>query len=310
MRLSAPLSCCALFSLVHCQRQSTQAEPHAHAPEAATIVSAVPSSVASAAGENDALSARVHLPSGLQAGQRAPLLVLLHGLGSSAEMIGQLSEWPAFAERTGIAWMAPNGPYDAEGRRFWDAGPSCCNFGAPSVDHVSQLHAAIERALAAEPLDRERVFVGGYSNGGFMAHRLACERPELIRGVVSVAGAGPSDRGACKPPVRLKVLQVHGDADPIVTYGGGHLFKSPKLPSHESARKTVADWAESLGCGADASRLPPLDFEASIPGAETARERYDGCRRGSVELWTVQRGGHYVGFRSPGPEAIWAYLSQ
>ena len=48
-----------------------------------------------------------------------------------------------------------------------------------------------EEALARNPIDRERVFVGGISNGGFMALRLACAAPGLIRGIVSISGAGP-----------------------------------------------------------------------------------------------------------------------
>lgn len=306
-------SLCTL-SLLACQRQPVDTKPRASATAAATIVSVAPQVATAAVAEPKRkageLEAPLHLPATLAAGQKAPLLLMLHGLGSSAQMIEQLSEWPSFAEQNGVAWVAPNGPLDRQGRRFWDAGPSCCNFDQAEVDHVSALHDVIERAVAAGRIDRDRVFVGGYSNGGFMAHRLACERPELIRGVVSVAGSGPLDRSACKTPVSLRVLQVQGDADPIVTYAGGHLFKDPKLPQHISARKTAEDWAKSLGCEPQPVQLEPVDFEAGIAGLETKRERFEGCKLGRVELWTVVGGGHYVGFRSPGPAAIWNFLSE
>ncbi len=280
---------------------------------AATIVAVAPQTAPSAAAppapatKAGALTAELHLPQ-LGPGEKAPLLLMLHALGTSAEMIERLSEWPAFAEQNGLAWMAPNGPIDSQSRRFWDAGPSCCNFDGPALDHVSALSELLERTIAGAPIDRERVYVGGYSNGAFMAHRLACEKPELVRGVISIAGAGPMDRSSCKQPASLKVLQVHGDSDPIVTYEGGHLFKDPKLPRHISARQTAEDWAKALGCSSTTQPLEPVDFEASLSGPETKRERFRDCQRGGVELWTVKDGGHYIGFRNPGPSTIWEFF--
>jgi polyhydroxybutyrate depolymerase len=300
-----------LAALQGCQKQPSETETAraTTATAAVTIVAVAPQVAPSSKPKPLALEAPLHLPSNLPAGAKVPLLVMLHGLGSSAEMIEQLSEWPKFAEEHGLAWIAPNGPLDSKSRRFWDAGPSCCNFEQQEVDHVAELSALIEHVAGSGPIDRERIFVGGYSNGGFMAHRLACERPELVRAVISVAGSGPLDRSSCKTPVSLRVLQIQGDADPIVTYAGGHLFKDQKLPEHLSARKTVEDWAARLGCRAQPVALEPVDFEANLPGLETRRERYQGCKLGGVELWTVAGGAHYIGFRAPGPSAIWQFLN-
>jgi polyhydroxybutyrate depolymerase len=305
-----PLS---LGALLACQRQPEEQRMATTATAVATIVSVAPQvtppSAASSPPKARGLDAALHLPPNLASDAKVPLLVMLHGLGSSAEMIEQLTEWPKFAEDHGLAWIAPNGPVDQKGRRFWNAGPSCCNFDGVDVDHVAQLSELITRVTSSAPIDRERVFVGGYSNGGFMAHLLACEHPELVSAVISVAGSGPLARSTCKTPVSLQVLQIQGDADPIVTYEGGHLFKDEKLPEHVSARKTVEDWAAALGCPSKPVALEPVDFEASLPGLETRRERYQGCRRGRVELWTVAGGAHYIGFRAPGPAAIWEFLN-
>jgi polyhydroxybutyrate depolymerase len=298
-----------LLALGGCQKQPAETTGATTATAAATIVAVAPQPAAASAAKPPGLEAPLHLPPNLPADAKVPLLVMLHGLGSSAEMIAQLGEWPKFAEEHGLAWIAPNGPLDSKNRRFWDAGASCCNFDQRKVDHVAELSELIERVAGSGPIDRERIFVGGYSNGGFMAHRLACERPDIVRAVISVAGSGPVDRSSCKTPVSLRILQIQGDADPIVTYEGGHLFKDEKLPEHLSARKTVEDWAASLGCRAKPVALEPVDFEANLPGLETRRERYEGCKLGSVELWTVAGGAHYIGFRAPGPSAIWQFLN-
>jgi polyhydroxybutyrate depolymerase len=284
-----------------CRRRSMEPAPASSAVP--------PASASSAPNEVTELEAELHLPRAAKGGP-APLLVLLHGLGSSGEQLASGSDWPSFAEQHGIAWVAPNGPLDAHGRRFWDAGPTCCNFDQPRVDHVAALSALIARLKRAPGIDPERVFVGGHSNGAFMAHRLACERPEVVRGVVAIAGTGPANHAACRKPGSLRVLQLHGDRDPIVPYGGGHLFGNPALPEHVSARQTAGDWATALGCRPEPSPAPALDLDARLPGPETRVEAFGDCKAGAVELWTVAGGDHYLGFRAPVPEAVWAFLSR
>jgi polyhydroxybutyrate depolymerase len=294
-----------IFASASCQRPNHDPKPVATA-KSQTVTAAPTASVAPA----DRLEAALHLPAKPGQDHKLPLLIMLHGLGSSAEDIEASGDWPAFATQHDLAWVVPNGPRDRNGRRFWNAGPSCCNFDALPVDHVAALAELIQRLVATAPIDAARVFVGGYSNGGFMAHRFACERPDLVRGIVSIAGTGPLDRSACKAPSSLRVLQIHGDADPIVTYEGGHLFKNASLPEHASARKTVADWAAALGCRSTPVAEPALDLEPSLPGAETRSESYEGCKSGSVKLWTIAGGSHYVAFRAPAPSAIWDFLSR
>lgn len=179
------------------------------------------------------------------------------------------------------------------------------------MDHVAALKELLERTLRERPeLDAERVYIGGISNGGFMAHRFACEAPEHVRGVVSVSGAGPLERVTCRTPKHLRVLEVHGDTDPIVSYGGGHFLNMPLLPKHASAPQTFTDWAERLGCSGEATTGEPLNLEKRYPGNETRVTRFANCERGAVELWTVSKGDHYLAFYEPAPRAIWQFLKQ
>jgi hypothetical protein len=72
----------------------------------------------------------------------------------------------------------------------------------------------------------------------------------------------------------------------------------------------VEAWAKRFECNPKPKAAGSLDFEVSLPGNETRISRFDDCKRGAVELWTVVGGSHYVGFRSPSYEAIWAFLSE
>ncbi|HVR18754.1 MAG TPA: PHB depolymerase family esterase [Polyangiaceae bacterium] len=254
-------------------------------------------------------AAVVHVPKALAPNEKAPLVVILHGLGATSAAIDQYSDFPSFAEEKRIAWVAPDGPRDKKGRQFWNAGPTCCNFDDIAVDHVSALRSLITRATATHPVDPKRVFVVGYSNGGFMAHRLGCELDGLVAGIASVAGAGTNADEPCAAKGPLRVLEVHGDADPIVNIAGGPLFADSSYPSSISASQTVSDWAKRLDCKPKPTAAGTIDFEAQLADAETTVTRFEGCQRGAVELWTVMGGGHYVGLRRPSYEAMWNFLS-
>jgi poly(3-hydroxybutyrate) depolymerase len=88
------------------------------------------------------------------------------------------------------------------------------------------------------------------------------------------------------------------------------LFSNPSWPEHVSAQKTATDWAAALGCRSSATAGTPIDVEARLPGAETRVERYESCKNGALELWTVAGGGHEIGFSEPAPTAVWAFLQR
>jgi polyhydroxybutyrate depolymerase len=239
---------------------------------------------------------------------RRPFLLFLHGLGGSGEQLAQRLELRAFAELRGFSYMAPDGMLDYAGRRFWNASPSCCNFDGLAVDHVAMVRDWILEAVKRPGVDPARVYVVGYSNGGFMAYRAACELGDLIRGIVSIAGAGPNDTATCKPMRALSVVEIHGDADPIVAFDGGYLFADRSRPKHPSAEKSLLHWAKYDGCSEPFASVRTLDIDPRTPGAETEVFAYPGCGKNHVELWRIHGGDHSSGISHRSMDAIWHFI--
>ncbi len=129
-----------------------------------------------------------------------------------------------------------------------------------------------------------------------MAHRLACYMDDRLAAIVSIGGAGRAPEEACAPVSTIAVLEIHGDADPIVRYDGGHVLDNRAADPHPSAPETFHDWAERLGCPTEAHAkvTTAVDLDPRLPGAETTIESYADCPLGTVELWTVRGGGHQV----------------
>ena len=228
-------------------------------------------------------------------GERLPLLLYLHGLGGSGSEALSSPELRALAQRHRMVLVAPDGNLDREGRRFWNAGGACCNFDGKAVNDVARLEALIYHWTQRPEIDPARVYIVGFSNGGFMAHRLACYMDDRLAAIVSIGGAGRAPEEACAPVSTIAVLEIHGDADPIVRYGGGHVLDNRAADPHPSAPQTFHDWAERLGCPSQAKpKTTTADLDPRLPGAETKVESYADCPHGSVELWTVRGGGHQV----------------
>jgi len=212
------------------------------------------------------------------------------------------------ADELGFAFIAPEGKLDYSGRRFWNASGSCCNFDGLEVDHVAAISEWIDAALKHPRVDARRVYIVGFSNGGFMAYRAACEIAPRLRGIFSIAGAGPSEPAACHPQEQLSVVQIHGDADAIVSFTGGHLFADSRRPRHPAAEASLKPFAKLDGCG-DTPRFDrDLDLDPRIPGAETAVEGFPDCSFGAVELWRIRGGDHASGLSRRSLRAIWDFI--
>lgn len=251
---------------------------------------------------------KLAVPNGLDRDRAAPLVIFLHGYGASAKRLNKILDVASLAESRGFLYVTPDGSREPRGTRYWNATPACCDFTRSKANDVAYLAAVIDDVKRRAKVDERRVFVIGYSNGGFMAYRLACELSDRITGVVSVAGAANLDESRCRPAAPVAVLQIHGDADEHVLYGGGHVLGRADVARHPSAEKTVALWSKRNGCSASSTAGDPMDLEERISGPETEVLRYSGCKGGAAELWTVRGGNHFVAQNRVASEKILSFL--
>jgi polyhydroxybutyrate depolymerase len=215
----------------------------------------------------------LHIPPGR--GRRPlPLVINLHGLGSNALEQEHLTGMAAVADREGFCVLSPEGV--GAGQSF-NAGMCCGEALRRGVDDVAYIRAALVDAAKVVPVDAKRVYATGMSNGGFMAHRLACELSDRIAAVAPVAGLlGLSECHLTHP---VSVLQFHGTADSLVQYGGGGLATFPSVDA------VLGAWAERDGCKSKRAEFQKV--------GDVTCERYADCPRGvDVELCRVEGGGH------------------
>ena len=251
----------------------------------------------------------VTVPEGYEAGTPTPLIVLLHGYGGNGEQHDGYFGIGALADEYGFLSIAPDGNVETQGERrsFWNGSDACCDLYDSGVDDVAYIIGLIDAVSAQWSVDPSRVFLVGHSNGGFMSHRVAHERPDRIAAIVSLAGAAGSN-DAPPPSAPVNVLQIHGTADEVIEYGGGEIMEN----RYPGARATAARWARWNGCAQDAGGRESRDLDRSLPGQETGALNWvAGCAPGgSVTLWTISAGAHSPALSDTFAEQVveWLYM--
>ena len=159
-----------------------------------------------------------YLPENWSEDDAMPLVVLLHGYGMTGN--DMLSGWHIQEEAAlrGALLIVPEGLVDPSGSQYWKGSEYCCDYYQSGVDDVAYLSGLIEEASSHYPVDAKRVYIVGYSNGAFMAHRMACDRSDLITGIVAFAGSTWYDADKCGDPGPVSVLHAHGTWDITILY--------------------------------------------------------------------------------------------
>ncbi len=261
----------------------------------------------------------VHLPSRDTTGKPLPLVLDLHGRLGNGEGQSRLSHFDAVSDQYGFLVVYPDGL-----ERSWADGRGTTPADRKGVNDVKFISDLIDKLTDPYHIDRDRIYVTGMSNGGFLGGRLACDLSTKIAAVAIVA-ASISDNTAttCHPERPVSVLLMQGSADPLVPFAGGPLGRNEvhgRVLSHADA---VKKWVELDGCSVEPKTIHIPD--KSGDGTSIDVRTYSGCRGGAeVQDYVITNGGHawpggmqYFGERLVGKtsknidasELIWRFFS-
>jgi len=235
---------------------------------------------------NQQRSYQLHAPATLGS-QPAALVVVLHGYTETASIIQLQSNFDDLAGARRYVMVYPQGVSNS-----WNGGGTCCGTAAgQNVDDVGFLRRVISDVSAEYCIDPKRVHVTGMSNGGFMAHRVACELSDVVASAASCAGQ--LQRSPCTPGRKVPIVQMHGTSDPIVPYNGVW---------YPSTDATMKSWATRNGC---TSTTPARTSPSSAVDVDT----WPCSAEGRVVLHSVKGGLHtwfQPGAGNPGATRVFA----
>jgi poly(3-hydroxybutyrate) depolymerase len=169
----------------------------------------------------------------------APLVIILHGSGDSAENFRQQIGFEKEANALGYAVCYITGSINGKKGRN-----SCSwNYGRSEGDYddVGFIKSVVNYLIDEYSLDKDHVYCAGFSNGGFMNFRLALEAQDVFRACVSVGG------DLCKPLWKTRpekndvsMLVVVGEMDESVPKNFDESAKTALDPAIEDVVEYMA----------------------------------------------------------------------
>ena len=219
----------------------------------------------------------------------APVVMMFHGGGGDMQQAFEAYGWQTTADRYGFVLVVPNGSSRWPRGRLatWNAG-NCCGYArdeqVDDIAFVRSLLADLPRQVAIDPT---RLFATGMSNGGMLAHRLACDMATHFRAIAAVAGT--DNTLDCKPQRAISVMHIHAKDDTHVLYHGGagpDAFRDTrKVTDFTSVATTISRWQQRLHISPQALQ------QTARPGVTIQRWQHaDGIAE--VVLITTDSGGH------------------
>jgi polyhydroxybutyrate depolymerase len=228
-------------------------------------------------------SYRTHVPPGYDR-RAVPLVIDLHGFGANSEQQFAISGWNAKADEQGFMLVHPRG-VDAS----WNGGSSCCGPAQEaSLDDEGFMRAIAARMVSEGCVDPARVYATGLSNGGALAHLLACRAADVFAATAPVSMG--NDTLPCEPSRPISVIMFRGIHDDLVPYDGGPF---------PSAQSDFDRWLALNGCGGE--------LEPATRGCRSSTQ----CEQDvDVTLCSIE-GGHVLYAEAleqgaPVPDIAWA----
>lgn len=282
----------------------------------------------------------VYVPASAERDKPAPLVVVIHGANTTAEIMREISRFDLVAKREGFIVMYPDHETGAEGQhplqswRFYN--PAEMRRGAGDAEALAKLTQQVLDRWNADP---EQVYAVGLSAGGFMASILGATYPDLYAaiGLVEAGGFGVGLLGIAQPigPQLLRpeitarwahqAMGPRARIVPVINFQGDQdLAVRPETGAHAVRQWLMTNNLVVSGTLGEPFSLTPTESSSFVPDrgypyrVDTYRDG-DGCR--VVEQVQIEGMGHFwpgepydpglAGIADPSPngaELAWAFL--
>lgn len=161
---------------------------------------------------------KVYIPANYDENEPAALVLTLHGMGDNKDNFSLIGFAP-IADTANFVIVVPQAMSDPMMGTAWNSGAGLMGiFPNAAVDDVGFLNALVDTVSINYSINEDKVYVCGYSMGGFMTQRMACESNAKFAAFASVAGTRGSGITSCNPGKAIPVAHFHGTTDATVGY--------------------------------------------------------------------------------------------
>ncbi|HNZ41944.1 MAG TPA: T9SS type A sorting domain-containing protein [Bacteroidales bacterium] len=221
----------------------------------------------------------------------ASLVITLHGLGDNMTNFSQLG-FNYIADTANIIVVCPqavNDPLVAAVFGYgtaWNSGAGMYYSGNwyfpnSSVNDIGFIHALVDSARASYSIDPSRMYICGFSMGGFMTERMALQSNLDFAAFASMSGTIGAGISTYNPGRSVPIAHFHGTADSTVYYVGNQFGIDPD--------SLIRFWVVNNGCNpvpdstgfadtaADSITVDKFSFTGAGPDNEVLFYRMNGA---------------------------------
>lgn len=146
-----------------------------------------------------------------------PTILALHGRGSNeSDLIGLADYLPK-----DFLWISPRGPFDLGPDSYeWF---QITQIGKPDptrlANALNTIDKFIDEIIANYPVDKNKLYLFGFSQGSIVSMSYALTRPQRVTGVVAQSGYIPHESGLQIDETGVKgkpFILTHGIQDPML----------------------------------------------------------------------------------------------
>ncbi len=201
----------------------------------------------------------VHVPSGLP--QNSPLVISLHGLNQDAPFQQSSAKWEEVADTAQFVVVYPNAI-----NKSWDiSGQSDLNFLKAIINDMSTRYS----------INRNRVYVTGFSMGGMMSYHTANNMADQVAAIGPVSGYLFANPVSSSRP--MPIIHIHGTADDVVGYSG--------------VAGVLSKWRNWNACPSNSTFVDP--YPANKPASAGSYEHWGPCENSEIVLIANEGKGHW-----------------
>jgi len=234
----------------------------------------------------------LYIPSNWDSQKKLPIVIMLHSGGGNAAMFEERTGMTQKAEAEGFIVVYPQGTGYTNGRFYtWNSGHCCFYALEKQVDDVGFIRKLIMSLVDRLHIDKQRIYVAGFSNGGMLTYRLGAAMPDILAAIAPLSATIGGKAGPDEPEFRiptpaktLPLITFHGLADQQIPYAGGEGSKAFAERSDISVETSLRYWMQPASCDPEHARLNQVTESVT-------RYQYI-CDKAAVELYTLKGMGH------------------
>jgi polyhydroxybutyrate depolymerase len=231
----------------------------------------------------------LHVPASFRP-DTSGLVIALHGSNESGAAfrrsgLSEKADQAGFAVAYPYALLSPGAGIIEWNELFNNS------FGGNPPDDVGFLRELIKALQAQLRPDPKRIYVTGFSNGGFMTHRAGIQLSGFVAAIAVAEGSVASSGSIQNVPVPLEpvsVLMLHGDGDSTVPYCNAQPYASQE--------QSFSYWSSVNRCSRTDTAAPLCDAQGITAVAEKDASE---CAAGTEVKFYKLLGGQHEWYTIP-----------